>query len=171
MSQKSSQQTKSLFVRNFIFGVEDSLVSTVGLLAGIAATSVDRQTILLTGGVLISVEALSMGIGSLLSQSFTEEYVDNKNTKERHPLAGALIMFVSYAVAGFVPLIPYVLLERGPAFYVSIGSSCAALFFLGFLGARFFGARGFRSGFRMLLLGGAAIVAGVLVGHLLDITP
>ncbi len=170
MSQKTSRQAQSVFARNFIFGVEDSLVSTVGLLAGIAAADASRQTILLTGGVLIAVEALSMGVGSLLSESFAEEYVDGKAEKERHSVGGALIMFVSYAIAGFVPLFPYIVLENGLAFYISIFVSVLALFLLGFLGARYFGARGYKSGIRMFLLGGGAIGVGILVGRLLHVS-
>jgi hypothetical protein len=44
------------YLRNFIFGVEDSLVSTVGLLAGVAAGGVSSAAILTTGLVLIVVE-------------------------------------------------------------------------------------------------------------------
>jgi VIT1/CCC1 family predicted Fe2+/Mn2+ transporter len=169
MNQKSGRQATSVFVRNFMFGVEDSLVSTVGLLAGVAAADVSRQTILLTGGVLIAVEALSMGVGSLLSESFAEEYVGG-HTGRDHSLPAALIMFISYAVAGLVPLLPYIFLDDGLAFFVSIGASCAALFLLGFLGARYFGARGYRSGLRMFLLGGGAIGVGILVGRLLHVS-
>lgn len=169
MSKHSVKQTRAIFVRNFIFGVEDSLVSTVGLLAGVVAADVPRQTILLTGGVLIAVEALSMGVGSLLSESFAEEFVERSTGTERRSLAGGAIMFTSYALAGFIPLFPYVLLEREAAFATSIAISCLALFLLGFMGARYFGSRGYRSGLRMLLLGGAAIGIGVLVGRVLHL--
>lgn len=170
MSQKSAKQATAVFARNFIFGVEDSLVSTVGLLAGVAVADVGRQTILLTGAVLIAVEALSMGVGSLLSESFTEEYVEAKHQRDRHSMMGAVIMFFSYVVAGFIPLLPYILLTPEIAFFTSIGVSCLSLFLLGFLGARYFGARGFSSGLRMLLLGGGAIGVGILVGRLLHVT-
>ncbi len=159
--------TRSVFTRNFIFGVEDSLVSTVGLLAGVVVADVPRATILLTGGVLIAVEGLSMGVGSLLSESFTEEYVERSKGTERRSLTGAAIMLLSYVLAGFIPLLPYALLERETAFATSIAASCVALFLLGFIGARQFGARGYRTGLRMLLLGGGAILVGVLVGRVL----
>ena len=58
----------SMIVRNFTFGVEDSLVSTVGLLAGIAFAGVNAGTVVLTGAVLIFVEGFSMAVGSLLSE-------------------------------------------------------------------------------------------------------
>ncbi|MCC6563706.1 VIT1/CCC1 transporter family protein [Candidatus Uhrbacteria bacterium] len=165
-----SKQAQSIFIRNFVFGVEDSLVSTVGLLAGVAVADVERQTILLTGGVLIAVEALSMGVGSLLSESFAEEYVERSTGTDGRSLAGAIIMFVSYALAGFIPLLPYALLGREYAFTTSITASCVALFLLGFVGSRYFGANGLKTGLRMLLLGGGAIAVGVLVGRLLHVS-
>ncbi|MEK7473172.1 MAG: VIT1/CCC1 transporter family protein [Patescibacteria group bacterium] len=169
MARITEKKIRALFTRNFIFGVEDSLVSTVGLLAGVVAADVPRQTILLTGGILIAVEALSMGVGSLLSESFAEEYVEHSTGTERRSVTGAAIMFASYALAGFIPLFPYVLLERNTAFFASIAASCLALFLLGFLGARYFGSRGYRTGLRMLLLGGIAIGVGVLVGRVLHL--
>jgi VIT1/CCC1 family predicted Fe2+/Mn2+ transporter len=54
--------SKTIYLRNFIFGVEDSLVSTVGLLSGVAVAGVASRTILLTGVVLIFVEAFSMAV-------------------------------------------------------------------------------------------------------------
>ena len=50
---------KALYIRNFVFGVEDSLASTVGLLSGIATAGVNASTIVVTGAVLIFVEAFS----------------------------------------------------------------------------------------------------------------
>ena len=61
------------YFRNFIFGVEDSLVSTVGLLSGIAIADVPGHTIFLTGVVLIFVEAFSMAAGTFLSEYSAEE--------------------------------------------------------------------------------------------------
>ena len=72
-------KTFILFVRNFIFGAEDSLVSTVGLLAGVASAGIPRKDIIISGVVLIFVEAFSMGVGSFLSERTTEEsQIDNQ---------------------------------------------------------------------------------------------
>ncbi|MBP9869757.1 VIT1/CCC1 transporter family protein [Patescibacteria group bacterium] len=159
-----SRKTTAGYLRNFIFGVEDSLVSTVGLLSGIAAASVPRETIILTGAILIMVEAFSMGIGSLLSESSSEEMVNKKSDEKRSAIGGA-IMFISYAISGFIPLSPYMFLETSRALPISIAASLVALFALGFISARRFGVSGLKSGIRMFLLGGLAIAAGALVGE------
>ena len=151
------------YFRNFIFGVEDSLVSTVGLVAGIAAAGVSQAIILTTGTVLIFVEAFSMGVGSFLSETSAQEY-ENKSGGKPKSARAAVIMFVSYFIAGFIPLGPYVLLSVGAAFWTSIILSIVALFFLGVVSARISRSSLFKIGLRMSLLGGLAIVIGVVVG-------
>jgi VIT1/CCC1 family predicted Fe2+/Mn2+ transporter len=96
------------YVRNIIFGVEDSLVSTVGLLSGIAVAKVTNRTIVLTGLVLIFVEGFSMGVGSLLSEHSVEQLELKGEAKLETSAGGAVAMFLSYFAAGFIPLAPYV---------------------------------------------------------------
>lgn len=60
-------------IRDIVFGLEDGLVSTVGVLTGIAAGTRDYFVIILSGFVFVVVTALSMGVGSFLSaQSETD---------------------------------------------------------------------------------------------------
>lgn len=158
---------RATYVRNFIFGVEDSLVSTVGLISGVAAAGVDRVTIFITGIILIFVEALSMGVGSVLTETSIEEFVLRKSDGARVPRIGGLIMFVSYFIAGFIPLSPYLFFPVAQAFPISIAASLVALFILGYVSARKFGANARKSSLRMLILGGLAIFAGTAVGFLL----
>lgn len=158
-----------MYVRNFVFGVEDSLVSTVGLLSGIAAAGVGRGTILLTGVILIFVEALSMAVGSYLSEFSAEEYMRHTEMSFKHPLLGGVIMFFSYFLAGFVPLLPYALASRSFAFILSILGSLVALFALGVVSARAVRRPFLRSALRMLFLGGIAIAVGIIVGQFMQV--
>jgi VIT1/CCC1 family predicted Fe2+/Mn2+ transporter len=167
MASHDHHSAAETYLRNFIFGIEDSLVSTVGLLSGIAVANVDRQTIVLTGAILIVVEAFSMGVGSLLSESSAEEYMHKRARPTSAPAWGAVIMFVSYFLSGFVPLAPYAVLERADALPVSILLSLCSLFLLGFFSAQRYGASVWRDALRMFLLGGIAIGAGIIVGRFL----
>lgn len=158
----------TMYVRNFIFGVEDSLVSTVGLLAGIAAAGLPRSTIILTGVVLIFVEAFSMAAGSFLSESSAEEYTTHKKIPLKTFIGGGVVMFFSYFLTGFIPLFPYIILAPTLAFWVSIALSLLALFILGLVGAKIFKTNIWRSGIRMLAIGGFAVLVGAFVGTLLQ---
>jgi len=157
----------ALCVRSFIFGAEDSLVSTVGLLSGIAAAGVPKGTVFLAGMILIFVEAFSMAAGSFLSERSAEEYVSHAGLPMRYFIFGGVIMFFSYFFSGFVPLSPYLFFEVTTALPLSITITLLALFVLGAISARVFKTNIFRSGIRMLAFGGVATGLGVLVGFFL----
>lgn len=154
------------YFRNFIFGVEDSLVSTVGLLSGIVVANVPHQTIFLSGIILIFVEAFSMGAGSFLSESSAEDYEHMENARRRRPKIAGVIMFFSYFLAGFIPLFPYLIFTTKTALWVSIVASLVTLFILGIIGGKISRVKALKTGIRMLTIGGAAILLGVVVGKI-----
>lgn len=148
--------------RNFVFGAEDSLVSTLGILFGIAsAGEFSRHQIFLAGIIAVVVEATSMGAGSFLSESSAMEL----DGRTRHnPITDGIIMFCSYFLSGFIPLTPYLLLDIDPAKYVSIGATLSALFVLGYLPAK-----NTKSGLKMTMVAGAAASIGFLVAHIFSV--
>lgn len=158
---------KTIYLRNFVFGVEDSLVSTVGLLSGIAAVNTPRATIFLTGAVLIFVEAFSMAAGSFLTEHSVEDYLHEKSGINRRSLQGSLAMFFSYLLSGFIPLLPYLFFETMTGLFVSIVASLFALFILSLINAKMSDINPIRVAVRMILVGGVAIIAGITVGKLM----
>ncbi len=153
-------------LRNLVFGVEDSLVSTVGLLSGVAIAGVARETIFLTGVVLIFVEAFSMAAGTFLSEASEEDYLRVKTLSGRSSFSDGIVMFISYFISGFIPLLPYLLLETSNAFPISVALSLLALFCLGLWGGHVTRAHIWRTALRMFLVGGLAILVGVTAGWL-----
>jgi VIT1/CCC1 family predicted Fe2+/Mn2+ transporter len=158
------KKTFILYTRNFIFGSEDSLVSTVGLLAGIASAGVGRKEIIVSGIVLIFVEAFSMSIGSFLSEVETEESSSKKIDKSNNPIIASGIMLVSYIVCGLIPLAPYFFMDTKQAFWWSIVGSIVFLFVLGLTSAKILKIKVFKTALRMTIMGGLAIGLGVIVG-------
>jgi len=156
------------YFRNFIFGVEDSLVSTVGLLSGIAIAGVPRETIFLTGVVLIFVEAFSMAAGSFLSESSAEEYLTGSNRTQRNSLTAGLVMFCSYFISGFIPLLPYLVWSVGTALKFSIAFSIIALCILGAISGRIAKTSLVKVVLRMFIVGGTAIAIGIGTGSLVS---
>lgn len=165
-THKSLRET---YLRNFIFGVEDSLVSTVGLLAGIAAADISGRTILTTGLVLIFVEGFSMGIGSFLTEETTEEMAGQKPaTKEA--VKGGITMLISYCVAGALPLGPYAFLSGQQAVIASVLLSLVGLLALGYGTSLYYHRKQpwLRAG-KMLLLGGLAVAVGMFIGNIFHV--
>jgi VIT1/CCC1 family predicted Fe2+/Mn2+ transporter len=156
------------YLRNVIFGFEDGLVSSVGVLSGIAVVGTSVETIILAGVVLIFVEAFSMGVGSLLSENAAKEFREGREVSIKHSIVPSSIMFSSYFLAGFITLAPYIFFNVKIAFYISIIFAMFALFILGAISAHLTGRKKFRHGMEMFIIGGAAIGLGVLVGTIVN---
>ncbi|KKQ07343.1 MAG: Conserved Archaeal membrane protein [Parcubacteria group bacterium GW2011_GWB1_36_5] len=73
-------------LREVVFGVEDGMVSTLGSITGIAIGSNNHAVVILAGVVIISVESISMGIGSYLSNRSQEEVEERKIKEEKEEL-------------------------------------------------------------------------------------
>ncbi len=157
----------SLTIRNIVFGVEDSLVSTLGFLAGISMGGFNQKLIILSGLVLICVEAFSMGVGSFLSEESGEEYEQKKVVPPDISINAGLTMFVSYLITGIIPLGPYFFLPVTTAFWMSITLSLAALFALGVFSGKMACINPLRTGIRMFIVGGGAMTIGIVIGIVL----
>ncbi|MGB4076571.1 MAG: VIT1/CCC1 transporter family protein [Minisyncoccia bacterium] len=154
------------YLRNFVFGVEDSLVSTVGLLSGVAIAGMGTREIFITGLILIFVEAISMAAGSFLSESTAEEMRTGSDRVSTKSYLASLTMLISYFISGFIPLVPYLFLSASAALWASIGVSLAALLVLGAASGALTRTSLTRNAFRMVLIGGLAIGIGTIVGTL-----
>lgn len=151
------------YFRSIIFGLEDSLVSTTGIVAGVAIGSNSTKVVLLAGLVAVAVEALSMGAGQYLSEHGVHQ-LDHK-THDDNLLVGALIMFGSYIGGGMVPLVPVILMPT-KAIPISLAAAIAALFAVGWLKGRYVQVSPTRSAIEMAVVGGGAALVGVVVGYL-----
>lgn len=116
------------FVRNLVYGIEDSLVSTTGVVAGVALAGFTVQHVVVTGSIVVLVEALSMAFGSFVAEDAFIKTAGLHYT----PIdvaKYAAVMFASYAAAGVVPLAPF-LLRLQAAWAWSIGLAMVALYAL-----------------------------------------
>ena len=156
------------FIRNFTFGVEDSLVSTVSLLSGIAVIGTWPKIVFTTGVILIFVESFSMAVGSFLSEYSVKEYETKSEAPMRGPITNGTIMFFSYFVAGFIPLFPYIIFSAHSAIWISITLSLLTLFLLGAANAKLSKINILKNGLRMLLVGGITILVGIAIGQLIQ---
>jgi VIT1/CCC1 family predicted Fe2+/Mn2+ transporter len=68
---------KQRSVREVVFGVQDGVLTTLGIVTGISSASVDRGTILITGFLSMLVGSISMGVGEYLGGKAEREVVRN----------------------------------------------------------------------------------------------
>lgn len=99
MSLDAIQQKKQVIesrarIREFVFGIQDGLISTVGLLAGIQSATESNLVVIVTGFTAMFSGAISMATGSYLSSGaqkdiFDKELVDAEKLAEREPYIAA----------------------------------------------------------------------------------
>lgn len=87
--------------------------------------------------------------------------------KVEAPIKNAVVTFISFVIAGSIPLIPYVIPLSGNSFAYAIAGSAAALFAVGSARTFFSNKSWLASGLEMLLVGGLAGTVAYLVGYLL----
>ena len=155
------------YIHSIFFGIEDSLVSTTGALAGIAISSGSKELILATALVIIAVESTSMGASEFLSEE-TEEDI-KKEKMPANPKISGLLVFLSYIIAGIIPLFPYLILPHIQAIPVSIVSALIGMILLGIAKGKLSKKSPFRSALEVLIIGGIAAGIGIAVGLIFKI--
>jgi VIT1/CCC1 family predicted Fe2+/Mn2+ transporter len=74
-------------VRELVFGMQDGILTTLGIVTGVGAAQADRTTILLTGIVSLIVGAASMGVGEYVGGKSEREVVRNAIELEKREMA------------------------------------------------------------------------------------
>ena len=151
------------YLRSTIFGIEDSLVSTTGLIAGLSVGSRDKDIVLLGAVVAIAIEAVSMGAGEYLSDDAIQE-LDKLKRHRDNPMISGSLMFSSYLLAGFIPLFPVILFDYPESLVWAMAFALSGLFLLGYLKGRLLHSHPWRSGIKIFVVGGLATFIGLVIG-------
>ena len=77
-------------IRDFVFGIQDGLISTLGLLCGVQSATDNSYTVIVTGIAAMFTGALSMATGAFLAaqaerQIFEKELKDQERYIDEHP--------------------------------------------------------------------------------------
>lgn len=172
MDNKNLKQEIVGSIREIIFGLEDSLVSTLGALIGIAAGAQSTYIVILSGFVLLAAESTSMAAGSYLSSKSAIEADaqlrrenGDKVVKESRHIRAAVVMGVSYVLGGLVPLSPFFFFEVNTAIMPSVVLTVFCLFLVGLWASKYTKRPRLRSGFEMAGISLAAALIGYLIGR------
>ncbi|MDP2637782.1 MAG: VIT1/CCC1 transporter family protein [Candidatus Levybacteria bacterium] len=156
------------YLRSIVFGFQDSLVSTTGVIAGVAAGTSDKQLVILAAFVTITVEALSMGAGQYMSEKSVHQ-MDKTGKHTDNLYVGAGLMGASYLLGGLIPVLPILIFPLPLSATISIGAALTGLFILGFSKAKLVRVNPIKSALEVLILGGAATAIGLIVGRFLKV--
>ena len=162
-----------LSIRKIVFGLEDSLVSTLGTVTGIAIGTRSSHLVILSGFVLLAAEGMSMAAGSYLSSKSADEADRLLHKAEPHehassPVRAGTVMGICYFMGGLVPLLPYFFLPIVQAISVSIPITAAVLFLVGYWSGTYTKRPRVRSGVEMVLISLSAAALGYLMAVLVS---
>jgi len=111
------------------------------------------------------VEKLSSNRKLLLEEMMLHEYGMVSEPRNRSVKRG-MVMWGSYFVGGFFPVLPYLFLPINIAFYTSIIITLLVLFTFGALKTKFTGRAWWKSGAEMTILSISAVAVGYIVGKI-----
>ncbi|OGH20176.1 MAG: hypothetical protein A3D74_02720 [Candidatus Levybacteria bacterium RIFCSPHIGHO2_02_FULL_37_13] len=156
------------YLRSAFFGLQDGLVSTTGVVVGISTGVEQKAIIILASFVAVTVEASSMAAGQYSSEKAVHQ-MDKTGKHTDNLIAGAIIMFVSYLLAGMIPIIPIVIFDQPLAKFLSIIFAFVGLFVIGYIKGKIVQHKPLRSATELLVIGGIATLIGLIVGQILKV--
>lgn len=156
------------YVRSIMFGVEDSLVSTTGLIAGISIAAQSNKFVIMASVVAIAIEAVSMGVSEYLSDDAVQDLDKVKRFHDNSLLSGVFMM-MSYAIAGLVPLLPMIFLPFPISLATAVVGALICLFLLGYIKGRILKTPATKGGIKILIVGGITTILGLILGFVFKV--
>lgn len=153
------------YIRELIYGANDGIITTFAVVAGVAGGGLSLRVVLIIGAANLVADGLSMAVGNYLSIRSHEEVLEAQQLPEEEafPLRHATATFLSFVLAGAVPLVPYMLPALAvDRFVLSSVLTLLTMFVVGALRAIITNVPWWKAGFEMLILG--AVVAAVAYG-------
>jgi VIT1/CCC1 family predicted Fe2+/Mn2+ transporter len=155
-------------LREMIFGLEDSLITCLGTVTGMAAGGQERLVVLLSGVVVTIISIASMSAGSYLSSKSAlgiQRPLQTEAGRFLFSLRSALTMAISYAIGGFLPILPYLFFPIPIALYLTPCFTALILFGVGAGSAYYTKASLWKSGLEMMMISLGAALIGYLIGQ------
>jgi VIT1/CCC1 family predicted Fe2+/Mn2+ transporter len=156
-----------IYIHDAVFGANDGIVTTFAVVAGVAGANLPLQTVLILGFANLFADGLAMGLGNYLGiKSELDLAPQIKQSQLLRAVKRGLATFISFALAGLCPLLPYIF-QAPSTFKTSILVTGLALFTVGSLRTFITKKPWFVAGLEMLLIGTIAAAAAYLTGNLI----
>jgi VIT1/CCC1 family predicted Fe2+/Mn2+ transporter len=159
------------YIGDIVYGANDGIITTFAVVAGVAGADLASSVVIILGFANLLADGFSMATSNYLARKSENDY--NKTlTPEieilhKNPIKNATATFISFVLAGAIPLLPYVLKINGNIFFLAIISTSIALFTVGSLRSLVTKTRWWIGGFEMLGVGALAALVAYFVGDLL----
>ncbi|MDO8620850.1 MAG: VIT1/CCC1 transporter family protein [Candidatus Levybacteria bacterium] len=156
------------YLRSLMFGLQDGIVSTTGVVVGVSTGISDKAIIVLVALVAVTVEASSMAAGQYSSEKAVHQ-MDKSGKHTDNLYIGALIMFIAYLIGGAFSVIPTIIFNQPIARTIAIASAFAGLFIIGYIKGHLVEHKPLRSAIELFIIGSIATAVGIVVGYLFKV--
>ena len=159
-------ETAQHYVGDLVYGANDGILTTFAVVAGVTGGALSATTVIVVGMANLVADGLSMGVGNYLGIRARESALERQGRpeEEAQPVRHGLATFLAFVVAGFVPLIPYLVPGAGDEFTAAACLACGALFGVGAARSLVTASRWWTSGLEMLGLGALVAVVAYATG-------
>jgi VIT1/CCC1 family predicted Fe2+/Mn2+ transporter len=160
------------YLAEVIYGANDGIVTTFAVVAGVAGAALSPSIVLILGAANLFADGFSMGMSNYLSRRSEEDYREatgsaaGQSTDGKDARKTALVTFLAFVIAGWAPLIPYIL-GISDGFRLSIAFTGVAFFAVGASRSLVTDRRWWINGAEMFVVGMAAATVAFVVGNLL----
>lgn len=150
---------------DMILGANDGIITTLAIVAATQSTGLGPLVVIAMGLANLFADGISMGASNYIAQRSRNG--DHHNTTKTNSLQHGIATFIGFLVAGFFPLISY-LIPTENHFLWSILMASIALFVVGALRVWNNGRHWIKEGLETLLIGAFAASVAYIVGHFFD---
>jgi vacuolar iron transporter family protein len=163
------RQTAQHYIRDLVYGANDGIITTFAVVAGVAGGALSARAVLIVGTANLFADGLSMGVGNYLGIRAEEGSRASQGLPEAEasPVKHGIATFLAFAIAGVLPLIPYLVqLPSNWTFPLSTVFTMSALFAVGAARSVFSEEAWWQTGLEMLGLGAIVAIVAYAAGAL-----
>lgn len=155
------------YLRDLVYGANDGVVTTFAVVAGGAGASLPPKIVVILGFANLLADGFSMGASNFLAtrSENTARLHEGREPYEPYPLRHGAATFLAFVVAGFVPLLAYVL-PFPHAFATSTALAGLTFFTVGSARALVTPRSWWIAGSEMLAIGAIASALAFAAGHI-----
>jgi VIT1/CCC1 family predicted Fe2+/Mn2+ transporter len=158
------------YIGDIVYGANDGIITTFAVVAAAAGAGVSSTIIIILGIANLVADGFSMGASAYLSMSSEQEVAsDTSEAHDRSPLVDGIVTFISFVVAGSLPLVPFFVPSAAEnAFFVSSIATGTTFFVVGAARSLVIKKNAVIAGLEMLLVGGVASLIAYGLGSFVE---
>ncbi|MFM7088543.1 MAG: VIT1/CCC1 transporter family protein [Candidatus Paceibacterota bacterium] len=158
------------YIGDLVYGANDGIITTFAVVAGVAGAELAPSVVIILGVSNLIADGFSMATSNYLARKSENDYQiaqTGGHVELENPIKNATATFVSFVIAGAVPLVPYILGIGHALFTQAIVATGVMLFVVGSLRTRVSHVKWWRGGLEMLFVGALAATVAYIIGDFL----